>query len=803
MSSTYNADKIKVLQGLEAVKKRPAMYIGSTGIRGLHHLVYEVIDNSIDEALAGHCDRIDTIIHIDNSFTVEDNGRGIPVDLHKAEGKPAAEVVMTTLHSGGKFDHESYKVSGGLHGVGISVVNALSEHLELEIRRGGNVYHQFYERGTPKTKLEVIGKTKRMGTKITFKPDNQIFEDIEFNFDTLSQRFRELSFLNKGILITIEDERSEKKHEFHYKGGVVSFVEHLSKNKTVIHPKPIYFEGEKEDVSIEIALQYNQGYTENIFSFANTINTYEGGTHLSGFKSAITRTVNSYATNNQLMKDLKESLSGEDIREGLTSVISIKLPSPQFEGQTKTKLGNSEIKGVVEGFLNEKLGTYFEENPAIARKIVSKAIDAARAREAAKKAKELVRRKSALEVSSLPGKLADCQERDPGRSELYLVEGESAGGSAKQGRDRRNQAILPLRGKILNVEKARFDKMLESQEIRTLITALGTGIGKEDFNLDKLRYHNIIIMTDADVDGSHIRTLLLTFFYRQMPDLIEKGYLYIAQPPLFKVKKGKQNRYIKDEASMENYLLESGVENVKLVTTETQGTISGSRLAGLMKKVIRYKKILEKVEKKRKDGSIINILAQDHAFTKETLNDQKRLGSIIEDIKAQIGVLQSEAPRIEFELSDDMEHNCFKANCTSWKNGAPNETIIDFSLLNSPEFEELRKLSKSFGITNKPPLIIEDNGSRFEAKSLEEVLEYILSAAKKGHEIQRYKGLGEMNPDQLWETTMNPETRTLLQVKTEDAIVADDIFTILMGDQVEPRREFIYKHALDVRNLDI
>ncbi|MFH2012279.1 MAG: DNA topoisomerase (ATP-hydrolyzing) subunit B [Pseudomonadota bacterium] len=802
MSSAYNADRIKVLQGLDAVKKRPAMYIGSTGIRGLHHLVYEVIDNSIDEALAGHCNRIDSIIHIDNSFTVEDNGRGIPVDLHKTEGKPAAEVVMTTLHSGGKFDHDSYKVSGGLHGVGISVVNALSEFLELEIRRDGKVYHQSYERGTPKTKLEVIGKTKRRGTKITFKPDDQIFEDIDFNFDTLSQRFRELSFLNKGILISIEDERSDKKHEFHYKGGVVSFVEHLSKNKTVIHPKPIYFEGDKEDVSIEIALQYNQGYSENIFSFANTINTYEGGTHLSGFKSAITRTVNSYAVNNQLTKNLKESLSGEDIREGLTAVISIKVPSPQFEGQTKTKLGNSEIKGLVEGFLNDKLGTYFEENPAVARKIVSKAIDAARAREAAKKAKELVRRKSALEVSSLPGKLADCQEKDPGRSELYLVEGESAGGSAKQGRDRRNQAILPLRGKILNVEKARFDKMLESQEIKTLITALGTGIGKEDFNLDKLRYHNIIIMTDADVDGSHIRTLLLTFFYRQMPELIEKGYLYIAQPPLFKVKKGKQQRYIKDEVSMENYLLESGVEKMRLVTNGTQNSISGSRLTALMKKVIRYKKILEKVEKK-KDKAIINILVQDHAFTKEILKDQKSLASIIEEIKAQISILQLDSPRIEFELSEDIEHNCFKVNCSSWKNGTPKETIVDFNLLNSPEFEELRKLSKSFGITNKPPLIIEDNGSRFEAKSLEEVLQHILSVAKKGYDIQRYKGLGEMNPDQLWETTMNPETRTLLQVKTEDAIAADDIFTVLMGDQVEPRREFIYNHALDVKNLDI
>ncbi|MFH1624804.1 MAG: DNA topoisomerase (ATP-hydrolyzing) subunit B [Pseudomonadota bacterium] len=803
MTSTYNADKIKVLEGLEGVRKRPAMYIGSTGSRGLHHLVFEVVDNSIDEALAGYCNRIDTIIHVDNSITVEDNGRGIPVDTHKTKRKPAAEVVMTTLHSGGKFDHEAYKVSGGLHGVGISVVNALSEYLDLEIRRDGEVYHQLYERGKPKTKLEATGKTKRTGTKITFRPDPEIFETVEFSFDTLSQRFRELSFLNKGTHISIEDEMSEKKHEFHYKGGIVSFVEHLNKNKSVIHPKTTYFEGENEGVSIEIAFQYNDGYTENIFSFVNTINTSEGGTHLSGFKAALTRTVNSYAINNQLTKSLKESISGEDIREGLTAVLSIKVPSPQFEGQTKTKLGNSEVKGLVEGFVNEKLGAYLEENPTVAKKILTKAVEAARAREAAKKARELVRRKNALEVSSLPGKLADCQEKDPGRSELYLVEGESAGGSAKQGRDRRNQAILPLRGKILNVEKARFDKMLESQEIKTLVTALGTGIGRVDYDPTKLRYHNIIIMTDADVDGSHIRTLLLTFFYRQMPDLIERGYLYIAQPPLFRVKKGKEHRYIKDEASMEDYLLESGAENVVLMINEAQAPISGRRLTNLMKKVIRYKKILEKVEKKRKSRGVINALTQISDFTKETLKDHEKLTCIFRDLETRISMNQPGAPRIEFQLLEDIEHGCLKIHCTSWENGSPIKTVIDFNLLNSPEFEELRKLYRSFGVTGQSPLTIQHDGSRFEVRNLEEVVDHIFSVAKKGYEIQRYKGLGEMNPDQLWETTMNPETRTLLQVKIEDTVEADALFTILMGDQVEPRREFIYTHALDVKNLDI
>lgn len=803
MSSAYNADKIKVLEGLEAVRKRPAMYIGSTEGRGLHHLVYEAVDNSIDEALAGYCDKIDTVIHIDNSITIEDNGRGIPVDLHKSEGKPAVEVVMTTLHAGGKFDNETYSVSGGLHGVGISVVNALSEHLELEIRRDGKVYHQIYERGEPKTSLEVTGETGRRGTKITFKPDYEIFEDTDFSFDTLSQRFRELSFLNKGVRITIKDERFEKKHEFHYEGGIASFVEHLNRNKGVIHPKPIYFEGKREGVDIEIALQFNIGYSESIFSFVNTINTSEGGTHLSGFKSALTRTVNSYAVNSQMAKNFKESLSGEDIREGLTAVLSVKVPFPQFEGQTKTKLGNSEVRGLVEGFLNERLGIYLEENPSIAKKILSKAIDAARARDAAKRAKDLVRRKNALEVSSLPGKLADCQEKDPARSEIYLVEGESAGGSAKQGRDRRNQAILPLRGKILNVEKSRFDKMLQSQEIKTLITALGAGISNLDYDPAKLRYHSIIIMTDADVDGSHIRTLLLTFFYRQMPDLIEKGNLYIAQPPLFKVKKGKQQKYIKDEISMENYLLESGVENVRLVTSEAQSPISGVRLTNLMRKVLGYKKILEKVEKKGKDKNIINALTQHGYFTKETLKDRGKLTSIMCEVRSSVSALQKQIPEIEFEISEDMEHNCFEVQCTSWGNGSPRKTVIDFDLLNSPEFEELRKLSKGFEITGKPPLVVEDNGNRFDVNTLEEVFEHILSVAKKGHDIQRYKGLGEMNPDQLWETTMNPEARTLLQVRVEDAVEADAIFTVLMGDQVEPRREFIYNHALYVKNLDI
>ena len=803
-SEDYTAERIKVLQGLEAVRKRPAMYIGSTGSSGLHHLVYEVVDNSIDEALGGFCSRISVSIHEDNSITVEDNGRGIPVDMHKEEGRPAAEVVMTTLHAGGKFDSESYQFSGGLHGVGVSVVNALSEFLELEIWRDGRVYFQRYEKGQPVSPLEVTGNTKRRGTKIKFRPDGEIFESIDFSFDILSQRLRELSFLNRGLKITVTDERSEKKQDFQYQGGIVSFVEYLNKNKTPIHPKPIQLEGEKEGIYIDIALQYNDGYTENLFSFANNINTHDGGTHLIGFKSALTRTLNNYAGSNNLFKNLKVSLTGEDTREGLTGVISVKLSNPQFEGQTKAKLGNSEVKGWVEALVNEKLGTYFEENPSVAKRIIEKVVDSARAREAARKAKELTRRKGLLETDSLPGKLADCQERDPRESELFIVEGDSAGGSAKQGRDRRTQAVLPIRGKILNVEKARFDQMLSNQEIKTLITALGTGVGEEEYNLEKLRYHRVIIMTDADVDGSHIRTLLLTLFYRQMFPLIDNGNLYIAQPPLFRVKKGKEEaKYLRSEEELEDYLLEKGIETLRLILPGNKAPLSGRNLLEMIKKAIRQKKILERLAKRQMDTDVLLAFAQQEFFTKSALKSEKEVKRIIEEVKNTLSRGQKEKGGIEFQVEKDPEHGSYNLRCLSSSNGARWETVLNLDLVSSAQFEELRKISQQLKALGPPPFILKAGEVLQEVAGFSQLGQEIFTFGKKGVEVQRYKGLGEMNPEQLWDTTMNPETRILLQVRVEDAIKADEIFTVLMGDQVEPRRDFIQRNALSVTNLDI
>ncbi len=798
----YTAENIKVLQGLEAVRKRPAMYIGSTGISGLHHLVYEVVDNSIDEALAGFCNKIDVIIHEDNSVTVEDNGRGIPVDMHKEEGKPAAEVVMTTLHAGGKFDSDSYQYSGGLHGVGVSVVNALSEFLDMEIWRDGKVYYQRYERGIPVTPFEVTGNTKRRGTKVRFKPDGEIFESLDFSYDTLSQRLRELSFLNSGLKITVADERTDKKQEFQYKGGIVSFVEYLNKNKTTIHPKPIHLEGEKEGVYIDISLQYNDGYTENLFSFANNINTIDGGTHLIGFKSALTRSLNNYAASSN--KNLKTTLSGEDAREGLTGVISVKLSNPQFEGQTKAKLGNSEVKGLVETLVNEKLGTYFEENPSVGRRILDKVVDAARAREAARKARDLTRRKGLLEGDSLPGKLADCQEKDPRESELFIVEGDSAGGSAKQGRDRKSQAILPLRGKILNVEKARFDQILSNQEIKTLITALGTGMGEDGGNLERLRYHRVIIMTDADVDGSHIRTLLLTLFYRQMLPLIERGYLYIAQPPLYRVKKGKEEaKYLHREEDLEEYLLEKGIENQRLLLPGDKGQLSGKGLLEVVRKAIRLGKILERLARRKMDIDLLMAFAQNDSFDKNTLKSEKELNRIIEQVKKFLKKGPKKKNDLDFTMDKDPEHGSYNLRCFSSTNGSRMETVLDLELVSSAQFEEMRRLSKQLATLGPPPYALKAGETSQEIAGSTELVQEIFSSGKKGLEIQRYKGLGEMNPEQLWETTMDPETRTLLQVRMEDAVKADEIFTVLMGDQVEPRRDFIQRNALNVTNLDI
>ncbi|HOJ27005.1 MAG TPA: DNA topoisomerase (ATP-hydrolyzing) subunit B [Candidatus Saccharicenans sp.] len=790
----YTADSIKVLKGLEAVRKRPAMYIGSTGPDGLHHLVYEVVDNSVDEALAGYCSRIDVIIHVDNSVTVIDDGRGIPVEMHPKEKRPAAEVVLTVLHAGGKFDDKSYKVSGGLHGVGVSVVNALSKRLEMEIKRDGGIYTQAFERGNPVTPLKKIGKTNKTGTKITFWPDEEIFDTTEFNFEVLTQRMRELSFLNRGLKITITDERINKSHEFQYKGGILEFVQYLNQDKTVLNPRPVYFEAQKDDIIVEVAFQYNTGYTENIFTFVNNINTIEGGTHLIGFKSALTRCLNTYAETHNLLKDMGMSnISGEDAREGLTAVLSIKMRNPQFEGQTKTRLGNSEIKGIVESLVNEKLTAYLEENPTNAKRIVAKAVEAARAREAARKARELARRKSVLESASLPGKLADCQERDPALAELFIVEGDSAGGSAKQGRDRRYQAILPLRGKILNVWKAQPDKIFHNEEIGTIIAALGTSAGEESFSLEKLRYHKIIIMTDADVDGSHIRTLLMTFFYRQMRPLIENGHIYIAQPPLYKITRGKEVQYLKEEREYEKWVVKKISEDFKLRVKGSSELLEGEKFRKFILKVMQKKNYLNYLEKKNIPSGLIDLLINENIIELEALRDKKNM-------KRLQGMIDSLG--FKTELIYDDEYDSYEIMASYQVNGMASRTRINFDLINSIEYKNLFRIVKELD-EFKPPYEVINSTETFTIENESKLLDYLFERAKKGVTIQRYKGLGEMTAQQLWETTMDPEKRSLLKVSIQDAVEADKVFSILMGEEVERRKQFIEENALLAQNLDI
>ena len=831
----YGADKIKVLEGLEAVRKRPAMYIGSTGPMGLHHLVYEVVDNSIDEALAGYCQNVNVTIHIDGSITVVDDGRGIPVDMHES-GKSAAEVVLTVLHAGGKFENAAYKVSGGLHGVGVSVVNALSEWLELEIWRNGHVHLQRYERGTPSAALYVTGTTEKRGTKITFQPDGQIFESVDFSFEVLSQRLRELAFLNAGVTITIDDERDGKSHKFLYQGGIREFVEFLNKNKTPVNDKPIFMAGERDGISVEIALQWNDSYTETTYCFANNINTIEGGTHLSGFRSALTRTINHYATSHNLAEKLTESVSGDDIREGMAAIISVKIPQPQFEGQTKTKLGNTEVKGIVEAIVNDRLGAYLEENPSVAKRIIVKAVDAALAREAARKARDLVRRKGALDNMALPGKLADCQERDPSKSELYIVEGESAGGSAKQGRDRKFQAVLPIKGKILNVEKARFDKMLGHEEIRTLIAALGCGIGTDEFDAAKLRYHRVIIMTDADVDGSHIRTLLLTFFYRQMRELVERGHIFIAQPPLFRAKRARQETFIKDERTLEAFLIRRAAES-RMIVLDNGKQIFGEGLERRLEKLIAFRKLLQVVERRGPARRAVLALLEGDARDKTFWADRARVEGLAKHLTQ---------PAIDAKVVDDSEHQALAVAIDDRSAGYGRRHRLDLDFVTTGEFrmlanayQDVRELMlgpvtiRTTGVVptdsaeddeaaeeaeGAPPSGVEaaadaklvdakakagktDADQRVE--SFDELVEYFVAAGRRGLAVNRYKGLGEMNPETLWETTMDPAKRTLLEVRAEDHTEADQMFTTLMGDQVEPRRKFIEDNALDVKNLDI
>ncbi len=860
--TVYDSSNIKILEGLEAVRKRPAMYIGGTGIDGLHHLVFELVDNSVDEAIAGFCSEIDIVLHINGTVTVADDGRGIPVDMHSDRKISAAEVVMTVLHAGGKFDKDTYKVSAGLHGVGVSVVNALSEALSLEIKKDGKVHIQKYEKGKPVTTLEVTGKTGSSGTKIVFKPDSGIFEDLNFRFEILSNRLRELAFLNKGIKIHIHDERDGKDNEFLFEGGIRSFIEHLGKNKKTIHPEPIYIERSKDDCDLEMALQYNDGYTEEVFTFVNNVNTRNGGTHLSGFKSALTRTVNSYVTQNNLLKNAEVTLTGDDAREGLILVLSIKIPEPQFEGQTKGRLGNTDIKGIVEQIVNEKLGQVFEEQPDVAKKIIAKVIGAAQAREAAKKAKDLIRRKSALEVSALPGKLADCSEKDPALSEIYIVEGDSAGGTAKQGRDRRFQAILPMRGKILNVEKARTEKMIASEQIRMLITALGTGIGN-DFKIENLRYHKVIIMTDADVDGAHIRTLLLTFFFRQMPGLIENGYLYIAQPPLYKAKKGKKENYLKDEKLLFKFLMEQGTEKLEITTHKNGHKITGSELNQLINNLYQFEECFEQVVKNNIPRAVLNVLVGlnvknevfasleqvvgvviqilDSLIDKESqgkyqykseylnvpirftnsvdLNTEKenRLKEFLIEIdrdeptrvfaKTSHGFkkvdLNQDLKDVHFQLEFDPETAWYQIVMFGSNNGRDFQLKFNMEFMESVIIQNILEIYEPIRESDHPPFVLHNGGESTAVGSKHDLLQAVLNMAKKGIYIQRYKGLGEMNAEQLWETTMDPEVRILLQIRADDLVASEDLFTILMGEEVKPRREFIQKNAPQVRNVDV
>lgn len=800
-ASDYSADKIKVLEGLEAVRKRPGMYIGDTSVRGLHHCVYEIVDNSIDEALAGFAKGISVSIHVDNSITVEDDGRGIPTGMHST-GISAVEVVMTKLHAGGKFNEEggAYKVSGGLHGVGAAVVNALSESLHVEVRQNGKVFKQGFRRGTPVAPLKEVGVTDKRGTTTTFKPDPEIFETVEFSADTLAGRLRELAFLNSGIKIALMDERQEpaKRFDFHYEGGLTQFVEYINKSKQKLHDKVIYFAHQKEYLSAEIAMQWNDSYTETISSYVNNINTIEGGTHVSGFRNALTRVVNKYGQESGILKNLKEGLTGDDIREGMACVISAKIPEPQFEGQTKTKLGNSEVEGFINGIVYDKLTVFFEQNPSVAKKIVQKAVDSALARIAARKARDLTRRKTALDFGGLPGKMADCQERDPALCEIYLVEGDSAGGSAKQGRDRKNQAILPLKGKILNVEKARFDKMLSFEEIKILITALGAGIGKDDFDITKVRYHKIVIMTDADVDGSHIRTLLLTFFYRQMPLIIEKGYLYIAQPPLYRVKKGQKERYVKNEQELSEYLLTSGLEGAQVRGTSGDA-IPSSQVIASLKAASRFSRAVDRLAKKIHPEVMRRLVSK--GVSPATLESRENFERILSEIAKEVHQLDV---AFEYVISKDAEHNSWYATVQCIIHGSTKIAPINSSTLDSPEYEELCKHYQSMQAMGVGPYRFgTDVKNEILVQTGEELAERVVEAAKNGTNIQRYKGLGEMNPEQLWETTMDPVRRTLLKVTVDDAVEADGIFSVLMGDQVEPRRQFIEENALRVRNLDV